>query len=589
MLQLFADNQPLDISGVKFNITLKNPMFDKDKFEGSYIFNLKLPLTSRNKKIFGFPGRLEKYSANQSNDFSYRALFNGTQIIDNAIISVIYQHNNYTTNVKVTSGSFINRLKDMSLKNLDLGGNRTIGSAPFIPINHYNNTLTKEYPDSDYVYFPIYNLNFYDNTDVENDYKNNIQFINFYYNNTFQPGSPDSTGGTFCAFPYLAYILDQIFKAGNVNINKNPFFSNTELRRLVIYNNHSLTATTSAPNPNPPYNWFYFPKAHHRLNLINQVPDYNILDLLNDLKIFGISYFFNNTLGTLDIMFLKDILHSTDYIDLTNVIDYKKIDLTKNDGYKLSYDFREPYSNKYIKDFEDVNLKEPVQALSDLPEAEDTEINEVRYVIDVDKYYIFKYYSGTQTGVWHLFSYNFLDKVLDGDNIFEIHSNTSPLMVRGIKDFVSGIGNRQLLCPIVEQIGSNPFFINNDGYIHNNSFDSHLLFYRGLQHDSLNASYPLGSNDVYDYGGNKISNANISLKFDGDYGLYNNFWSDYFNWILNITTKVILKKLFSPIEINQFDFSKKYRHNGIDYLIKSIKIPVTEKAILPATMECYKV
>jgi len=59
MLQLYSNNQQLDISGVSFNLTRKNPLF-LNTLEGDYVYDLRLPLTDNNKKYFiRFLNRLE--------------------------------------------------------------------------------------------------------------------------------------------------------------------------------------------------------------------------------------------------------------------------------------------------------------------------------------------------------------------------------------------------------------------------------------------------------------------------------------------------------------------------------------------------
>ena len=72
------------------------------------------------------------------------------------------------------------------------------------------------------------------------------------------------------------------------------------------------------------------------------------------------------------------------------------------------------------------------------------------------------------------------------------------------------------------------------------------------------------------------------------YGLYEKLHKDFINWLLSIKKKVVIKKIFSPTEIKNWDFSEKYRHEGINHIVKEVKIPFTEKAILPATLECYQ-
>jgi hypothetical protein len=45
----------------------------------------------------------------------------------------------------------------------------------------------------------------------------------------------------------------------------------------------------------------------------------------------------------------------------------------------------------------------------------------------------------------------------------------------------------------------------------------------------------------------------------------------------------------SASEFKNFDYSKKIRVDGIEYLVKEIKLPISENEIGPAVMTCYKV
>jgi hypothetical protein len=52
---------------------------------------------------------------------------------------------------------------------------------------------------------------------------------------------------------------------------------------------------------------------------------------------------------------------------------------------------------------------------------------------------------------------------------------------------------------------------------------------------------------------------------------------------------VEIEVYMSAAEFKHFDYSKKIRVNGIDYLVKELKLPVSDIAIGLATLTCYKV
>jgi hypothetical protein len=121
------------------------------------------------------------------------------------------------------------------------------------------------------------------------------------------------------------------------------------------------------------------------------------------------------------------------------------------------------------------------------------------------------------------------------------------------------------------------------------NFSLRLLFYRGLKLDSNDKLYPLASNDVYDFDGSKIADANLSLKWDGEYGLYENFWKDYIYWWNERKKLAKVTKLMSVTDIINLDWSKKYNIEGVNYLLKEISISIKNNQLLPAEIEMYKV
>jgi len=82
--------------------------------------------------------------------------------------------------------------------------------------------------------------------------------------------------------------------------------------------------------------------------------------------------------------------------------------------------------------------------------------------------------------------------------------------------------------------------------------------------------YPLATNDVYTADLTKIPEANLSLKWDGEYGIYNRFAKDFIYWFNNIAKPVTI--MIQPTVEDLFtDFSKKKRINGIDYIFDEIR------------------
>jgi len=115
-------------------------------------------------------------------------------------------------------------------------------------------------------------------------------------------------------------------------------------------------------------------------------------------------------------------------------------------------------------------------------------------------------------------------------------------------------------------------------------FSPRLLFYRGMQKDSNNDDYPMGSSDVWDYDWNKISDANLSLRWDGDYGLYEKCWKGFLHWWIN--RKLAKWKVKDPCV---FDFDKIYTIDRSRYILKKKSTVFSLHKIEPAVCEFFSI
>jgi hypothetical protein len=98
--------------------------------------------------------------------------------------------------------------------------------------------------------------------------------------------------------------------------------------------------------------------------------------------------------------------------------------------------------------------------------------------------------------------------------------------------------------------------------------------------------YPLGTNDVYNAFGDKIPEANLSLKWDGEYGIYEKYAKTYVRWFNEEANPITM--VFQPTVEDLFmDFSEKKRINGINYLIDEIRGEIKDDIIMPAEADAW--
>jgi len=82
-------------------------------------------------------------------------------------------------------------------------------------------------------------------------------------------------------------------------------------------------------------------------------------------------------------------------------------------------------------------------------------------------------------------------------------------------------------------------------------------------------------------------NTYLSLKYQGSVGVFNKFWKDYLKWILNDRKYVRVEKQLSFTDLQNFDFTKKYRINEMNYLVDEIQVTLTSDQIKLAMLKCY--
>ena len=98
--------------------------------------------------------------------------------------------------------------------------------------------------------------------------------------------------------------------------------------------------------------------------------------------------------------------------------------------------------------------------------------------------------------------------------------------------------------------------------------------------------YPLGTNDVYNAFGYKIPEANLSLRWDGEYGIYEKYAKTYVRWFNEEANPITM--VFQPTVEDLFmDFSEKKRINGINYLIDEIRGEIKDDIIMPAEADAW--
>ena len=571
MLKINIAGQNVDLpDNINIPLKLKNPMFHD---VGSFSLNFNIPLTDRNKKTFNFLNRISNNlngSIEEDCDISFNIpLFKG-YIKCNKSSKAGFKSSFYSD-----LGAFFSGAQKKNLPDLELGGDVIFADTP-TKYAHYKATTNGEYPDYNMVMFPVRNDGFTGDAPVTAEMWQNRWFWE-------KQGGVDTSyfakgNYSITPFPYFAFVIKQAFLENGYSILKNIFASDPDLVKLVVFNVNDT-------------DWYERPS--HSYNLSKHVPDISIASMIQNIKKrFNIGCFINSNSREVVILKHEDIINDSDYIDITNKASSEfETETFDNNGFILKFNQGDDeFWDENVKDIlHSDRVQDPVATIGDLAGLS-PDVGDIVLVEDEDNYYNY-----SPSG-WILSSKGVQNNYIEGNEELTIESDLGYLannLEEGDAGTSSGLTYTDFptvtyydwLIPYTSQLG-NSWYPRFEAI----EYPLRLLFYRGLV-DSENPSYdyPLGSHDVYDYNGNKISDANLALRWDGQYGIYENFWKNYLYWYLNIRKEIKLRINWAISDLANIKFYKKYRINRTDYLIKDIDINLTKTKINIGTTTLIKV
>ena len=244
----------------------------------------------------------------------------------------------------------------------------------------------------------------------------------------------------------------------------------------------------------------------------------------------------------------------------------------KQEGFKLSFEnpSDDPYWTSRVKEATDQHtIKDPVQDWSNLP-LTGTANNDLRLNIFTNSYYRYFTIGFLKSSGWEFYSEN-IWKMQEGEGKVSIQTKFSPLLIEQWAHY-----NPYMIYPRVDKEGQ--FLIMGEG----NYDDFRLFFYRGLSavqvwdtDHYVTRNYPLSTIDVFGLDMQKITAANLALRWDSDYGLYNQFYKEWIDLLVNHYREETRFINWPGWMINSFPWWKKYRVNHQNYLVKSIDIEIS--------------
>lgn len=556
MLQIFSDGHQIDLfQDMKFNLNFINPLFLND-LQGSYAYELQFPLTDNNKKhLINYLNRIE--TPKRSITPYLQIFFNGIKLAEGSYII-----RNITSaivgSLAAGNGNLLYEIKGRYLNEFDFGG-KTFGSA-LEAQTYFNSNIDNIFPEVDFCMPMISSRDAEGNTadiflpaEVTNFIEKDI--LNYYdtENSTYRVLDPDAIkiGGIIVPHLFLRFVLNKIFNTFGYSHN-DLFFQDDDYKRLTIWNiyntNHGI------PELSEDMPGYTSPRVQ---NIIynNHLPKVLITEFLAGLQnLLNVRFFIDHNKKKVSSLDADQIITNPEYIDITSkILKLTDKEIINYDGFSLKetpdnndkwYQYKSElaetlFSNRYLGVFDN---------FAQFPSV--AENNAVAYIKSEKIFYEYQ----TIPADWAKLSdldTDLISSWFNPNSEFEIESKLSTLLNDPDNSYISVQGY--------------------DAYDYK-SIPARIFYYNGLDGDYPSSRYWRGTKYLNYY--------NLYL--------YRNRWENYINLMLN-NSFVSMNVLLSPGDLATLDFSKKYRALGIDYLVKSVKVPITSKSILPSTIECYKV
>jgi hypothetical protein len=561
MLSLQIDGKPVHLDNdFSFTLNLINPIFNALT---SYSYPFKMPNTPLNKAILGFRHRIESttdpYLQNPAT-----FLWNGHILFSGVIFTQISDKDHFEGSIINDPFSFYNLAKNLLLTQIDMGSLDFDNEAE--ALSYFNSTGSGKFPQSAIAFPFLFNDEYLDPATDNTQ----LKFINDWhtwdqsYRLMLLTESPHPGLRTnLVPMLYIQYIYTRIAKQLGYDLIDDLFTSHDDLSRLVLFN--SLNCNNCQVGNR------YFDVT--KIDLNDHVPSIFISDFLTSIQNYFCSVtFIDGIKNKIRIVPIKNILLDPTYIEFSKNITLVQTALEDHIfGYSLSMELDgddDKLANLKILDGNfAATVKGYVQNRIDLPAWPIGQIGDSYYVEDDQCYYFMdptKNWQNFYSAEWQLQSqFMFKDAIKEPKQSTSSKLSTLHMNVNA----VDPNGNPINLCM---ECG-------------NKLEDWKKIVPRLLF--TIPKSYTLI--DIhYNYTDSNNATDNFSLFYPGAKGLFEKFWKEYLNF--KVSARLVkIEKQMSFAELANFDFSRKYRINGIKYLIKDIQVCIKKDTIQPAILECY--
>lgn len=572
--------------GTAFQVDAQSPAWFGDR-DPNFLPTLKtysfsVPNDAHNRIILRRPDLLDNPEEFLAEDgwqvyFDGFLLFAGRLEVEDTVASEDFR----VTFIGGLAGN-LNLLKETYLSQVDLGGARAIGATDNEVLAHA--TAVAADPDSfDYV-FPTVRMakeSTYDDDGQPEQYLYANRYAGTSYARVVLVEDPPIYSALI-PMAKLRYVIQQVL--AHVGFTLRGVFSSSayqeELNNLVLFNNVTLDtlATGSAPSEIS----FENLSLDTELDLSRHVPDILANDFLRSVcNTFAWAPFVDATGKSLLLKPYQDLLSGPYADDWTAKVDPRYVRARTIEGLPERFAYDHTSDDEYASLHELRLLGRPVglefATYADAVSSLTVDDGGVVYIESLNEYFDFR---GLGSRGALLYS---LGKSLGVINEYGTPTFTAPTdtlhMVTSTEEF-------GLAFPFNADDEFLPAFYGpyvSPWYDDAPLKDIILLFYRGLQpYGTFSLDYPLASSNAYSWGETKVGE--LSLLWTGEDGLYNRWWKTWVEALERMRPVTYATRLTAS-DLALLDFSKKYRIDRHEYLIKRVQVTITTDEILPAKIE----
>jgi len=544
MLSIHVKDDQLDLpDDFSVSLALSSPIFNAI---GDYSFPFKIPSTWRNKAILGWKNRVASTrSVYETYDGSMR--WNGMVMYRGTIRVTIADDSSYEGTLIFDKGNFNYDVKDLMLNQFDYGMMNFANEAD--ALTYFNWTLNHFYPDAPFAMPQIQNATFFDPPSVDLE---QLTYNRYYPDKLLH--AKTTLGNRTLLVPcfYLKFVLNKLAEIMGYRLQDDFFTSKTQLSRLVIYNSVDVNEVIFGLQQ------FYF---------FRNIPNVKVADFLSGLETwFNCSFHVDGVNKILRIVGNRDVLFNSEVVEFSKNILTVSNQMTDQDqtmdrvlGYQLS---KSPdQGDKFYKTRLDLeqplldNVRGCVQYKSDIPWPPYAWLGDIYYVTSEDIWY--------QAGVNMYYMMAWLP-LANGPSLMD--------------KFVYRWGTDNNKIDTIFSTLADPYGEVQCGNLGtDNKKDTPRLFWVAWVGGY---TIPLSLSGLND-------DSIFSIRYDGSIGMIKNFWKDWLDWKIDKTKYVWIEKQMDPIELLNFDFTKRYCMNGINYLVSEIAVTFNKLSITSAQLKCF--